>query len=204
MSNHPYEPTPQSEPPSPLDPASPAQATAPPHLPSPPIPALSPPVPAPPAPPMPPARRRVSGAAVVSAVIGAVLFFAAGFAVGFAIDRERSGSPSLFSDPLAQEDPKTPLDEARETCAPATSNVRIGDKGHTLIIDRAWADSGAGASSTQVLCIFDEIELPDYVFSQIEGTRALDGRQEADFGDYSAFWTYHPDNGLNMTITLHS
>ncbi|MCH7231884.1 hypothetical protein L0U85_13625 [Glycomyces sp. L485] len=92
--------------------------------------------------------------------------------------------------------------KAQETCAPGSSSVSIGDGGDTLIIDRAWAEENPGADSTEVMCIFDELEMPDAVISQINGTRALDGTQEANFGDYSTFWTYHPDDGLNMTITL--
>ena len=37
--------------------------------------------------------------------------------------------------------------------------------------------------------------------AHIESTRALDGYQQETFGEFSASWTYHPDDGLNMTIT---
>ena len=36
--------------------------------------------------------------------------------------------------------------------------------------------------------------------NHIESTRALDGTQEDSFGDYQARWTYHPDNGMNLTV----
>ncbi|WP_156925926.1 hypothetical protein [Glycomyces arizonensis] len=121
-------------------------------------------------------------------IVGAVFFFAAGLAVGIGIDG--AGGESSSS-----------LVEARENCAPDSLDIRIGDDGDTLIIDRAGAEENPGADYLDVLCIFDELGVPDSVTSQIEGTRALDGTQEADFGEYSAFWTYHPDDGLNMTIT---
>ena len=34
----------------------------------------------------------------------------------------------------------------------------------------------------------------------LAASRALDGTQEQSWGDYSASWTYHPDDGLNIVI----
>jgi hypothetical protein len=82
------------------------------------------------------------------------------------------------------------------------SDVRIGDDGDTMSIDRAGAEESPGATMTQLACILGELEVPDSVVDHIENTRALDGYQEASFGEYSASWTYHPDDGLNMTITI--
>ena len=41
---------------------------------------------------------------------------------------------------------------------------------------------------------------PSFVTAQIDTTRALDGLQKATWGKLSAFWTYHPDNGLNISF----
>lgn len=165
-----------------------------------PEPQPEPPSLSPPAPPPPPARRRASGALIASVIVGAVFFFTTGLAVGLILGGEQASSPSRSSD-SSQE---TTLAEAREACAPNSSRIDLGDDGHTLMIERAWAQENPGASNNQVVCLFDELGVPDSVVSRIEGTRALDGTQEADFGDYSAFWTFHPDDGLNMTITLES
>ena len=42
--------------------------------------------------------------------------------------------------------------------------------------------------------------LPDHVLSRIDSTRAIDGMQEAVFEDVTVFWSYHPDNGINLAI----
>ena len=42
--------------------------------------------------------------------------------------------------------------------------------------------------------------LPDYVLDQVSATRAIDGMQTAEWGSFSAFWNYHPDNGINFTV----
>lgn len=57
-----------------------------------------------------------------------------------------------------------------------------------------WIDSG------DVKCVLDKLEAPSSVWSKVGTTRALDGRQSADWGGYTASWTYHPDDGLNMLI----
>jgi len=49
--------------------------------------------------------------------------------------------------------------------------------------------------------VLNELDAPDYVLSQVESTNSLMGRQSADWGDLTASWSYHPDNGLQMTIT---
>jgi hypothetical protein len=41
---------------------------------------------------------------------------------------------------------------------------------------------------------------PSFVTAQIDTTRALDGLQKATWGKLRAFWTYHPDNGLNISF----
>lgn len=148
---------------------------------------------------------------MASGIIGAALLFFGGLAVGLVIGGERGESPasaeSQDSEGLEEaqepeESGETALEEAVKTCAPHSSSISTGDDGHTLMIDRAWANENPGASEIQVVCVFSELEVPDFVISQIDSTRALDGTQDADFGDYSAFWTYHPDDGLNMTITM--
>lgn len=39
------------------------------------------------------------------------------------------------------------------------------------------------------------------MLSEIGQTRALDGRQKASWGKVEASWSYHPDRGLDMTLT---
>jgi hypothetical protein len=94
----------------------------------------------------------------------------------------------------------TALKVARSKCAPSSNSVRLGDGGYTLIIERAAAKKNPGIDTKVLACIFDELDVPDSVVSQVESTTPLSGLQKADFSGFSAFWTYHPDRGLNMTI----
>lgn len=52
----------------------------------------------------------------------------------------------------------------------------------------------------RVTCFLNELKTPEYVRKHIESTRALDGQQTDKWDGYEARWTYHPDNGLLLTI----
>jgi hypothetical protein len=93
------------------------------------------------------------------------------------------------------------LEAVKEECAVGSSDIRIGDGGDTLSIDRAGAEVSPGATITQFECVIEALEVPDSLVDRINNTRALDGYQEGSFDQYSISWTYHPDDGVNMTIT---
>lgn len=79
-----------------------------------------------------------------------------------------------------------------------------------LIIDHKGQDDLRGASYGELQCVFENLEVPKADISKMEGTRALDGTLESDWessdGTYSieASWTYHPDDGLDITFRLRS
>jgi hypothetical protein len=58
-----------------------------------------------------------------------------------------------------------------------------------------------GLSYPYLRCIGNQIGMPEAVHSKIGITNALAGVVEATWPGYSAFWTYHPDHGLNITIS---
>jgi hypothetical protein len=58
----------------------------------------------------------------------------------------------------------------------------------------------SAASYADVSCTLSVMKAPSFVTAQIDTTRALDGLQKASWGKVSAFWTYHPDNGLNISF----
>jgi Putative peptidoglycan binding domain len=49
-------------------------------------------------------------------------------------------------------------------------------------------------------CVIEELAPPARVVRRIESTRALDGMQEESWDNFSALWTFHPDDGLSLTI----
>jgi hypothetical protein len=125
-------------------------------------------------------------------VAGGAALFLAGIGIGIAIGGDSGGGGGGSGS----------LEAVKEECASGSSDVQVGDDGDTLTIDRMGAEVSPGATFTQFDCIIEELDVPDSVVDRIENTRALDGYQDATFGEFAASWTYHPEDGLNMTITL--
>lgn len=82
------------------------------------------------------------------------------------------------------------------------SSASLEDRGSTLIL-------GAGGKYPSVFnavaikdlaCTLAMTSAPSFVVSQIDSTRALDGMQKAKWGSIEAFWTYHPDDGLDISF----
>lgn len=98
-------------------------------------------------------------------------------------------------------DGEMPLQDAVDACD-TTGTMTTGDEGHTLILDTEGEESGSGDYSYfDAVCVLGYLGVPDSTFDHIGSTRALDGMQTASWDNFSARWTYHPDNGLDITIT---
>lgn len=80
----------------------------------------------------------------------------------------------------------------------------IGDAGRTLTIDGLGEEDADGVDIDGIRCLLDVTEASDAVRSEIQQTRALDGRQQGTWGDIEASWAYHPDSGIEMVLTLKS
>ena len=83
------------------------------------------------------------------------------------------------------------------------AGVALLDNGATLTFSSAGKYSSVSASAasySDVACSLLVMNAPSFVTAQIDTTRALDGLQKATWGKLRAFWTYHPDNGLNISF----
>jgi hypothetical protein len=82
-----------------------------------------------------------------------------------------------------------------------SDQMHVGDEGRSVSIDGAGLP--AGPDIFEVACVLVALDVPDSVLARVDNTRALDGTQTAEWDDYAASWTYHPDAGLNMVIEQH-
>lgn len=96
---------------------------------------------------------------------------------------------------------QTTLQTAVEGCG-LTSKVTAGDNGKTVVLNGAGEDDAGSdtVKTEEIACILATTSVPQYVTSQIDSTRALDGMQHAEWDNYEAQWTYHPDSGLDLTL----
>jgi hypothetical protein len=114
-------------------------------------------------------------------------------------DSGSASSPQNTEDAFLADDSAflSPLAHAKNECAAG----QLADEDTTLIVDVQGEDVGSGSISFAALsCVLVELDTPSYVISQIDSTRALDGMQSASWETYTAQWTYHPDQGLDITI----
>ncbi|MDH6464331.1 hypothetical protein M2302_004529 [Micromonospora sp. A200] len=99
-------------------------------------------------------------------------------------------------------DTKTPFVAAKERCGSASAGgAELGDQGKTLTLHGAGKES-SGLSYSMLECYWSALDMSDAVKAEVGATRALDGRQTGDWGDIHASWSYHPDSGLQMVLTL--
>lgn len=83
-----------------------------------------------------------------------------------------------------------------------SSGSNLGDEGKTLSIDTMGEEDWSGASYEDLMCVLDNQKLgvPDYITQAVLNTRAIDGRQSDEFDGISMSWSYHPDNGMDITF----
>ncbi|MFB9797380.1 hypothetical protein ACFFON_10600 [Arthrobacter citreus] len=94
------------------------------------------------------------------------------------------------------------IEAAAEACSVLeTFGIDLGDNGQSISMSSEGEDS-AGAEYADISCVLAELEVPDSVETRIGTTRALDGRQSADWDKFTASWGYHPDSGLNIVIEI--
>lgn len=96
--------------------------------------------------------------------------------------------------------PNLALTHAVEAC-PASDYITVVDEGTALIITTEGTES-YGASINDMACVLTELDMPLNIINRLDTTRALDGTQTGSWAEYDASWNYHPDSGLNLTITL--
>ena len=76
----------------------------------------------------------------------------------------------------------------------------VADKGTTLTLTTAGESGVSYTDIEDVACVLAKLEVPSYVVSHIDSTRALDGQQTDEWDGISARWTYHPEDGLHLVL----
>ncbi len=133
-------------------------------------------------------------------VIALVAFLLGGL-VGWATDEGVTRAKAHRAAAVAAEAQSRVLSDAYQSCA-SPAGVTVADGGASMLIDTRGTEDSSGANLSGTACVLKALEIPDYVLSQVDATRALDGTQTATWNELSATWNYHPDHGMSMTIHL--
>jgi hypothetical protein len=80
--------------------------------------------------------------------------------------------------------------------------AQLKDGGRTLILDAVQERSYQinALLTTDYSCVIKILKMPAFIESKVGSTRAIDGMQRAQWNKVSAFWTFHPDDGLNIVF----
>ena len=84
----------------------------------------------------------------------------------------------------------------------STSGVALDDDGKNVFFDGSGEEDFSGIPYSDVSCVLKELDAPESIFERIGTTTSLKGLVEGEWGNYSANWTYHPDNGLDLSLQL--
>ncbi|AGL13903.1 hypothetical protein [Actinoplanes sp. N902-109] len=82
----------------------------------------------------------------------------------------------------------------------ADTGLTIADAGQTLLLDGTGEEDFTGMRSSDLSCVLEVLRTPQAVREHMWDTRALDGRQEDSWPGFTASWSYHPDDGMDMVI----
>jgi hypothetical protein len=115
----------------------------------------------------------------------------------------KTGSKYAWADygPIAAKSAKWLTEKAYYLCnLGGKYGVTLEDGGKTLTLDGVYKYF---ISEKDYKCVATALAMPASAEKRIGFTRALDGMQEARWGQINAFWNYHPDSGLNITFSYN-
>jgi hypothetical protein len=131
----------------------------------------------------------------VPILIGLVIVLALAVA-GLAVALLRAGGTETPTIAAAATPTKDPAFAVAKGACEVVAGYRVEDGGQTLTMTVGGAYMSAGT----LACVFDQLGVPAAVRDHVSTTRALDGQQTDSWAGYTARWTYHPDDGLQITI----
>lgn len=102
---------------------------------------------------------------------------------------------------LTRPDPAVKLIEQTVEVCNDSGFVRVADEGRTLIVSTE-GEEAIGAGFDELYCVINELEVPASIINRIDTTRALDGMQFGSWDSFEASWNYHPDNGMNLVVSV--
>lgn len=115
----------------------------------------------------------------------------------------KSGNTWSWKDygPIAAKNSRFLTEKAYYSCK---LNGKFGalleDGGKTLTLEGAFKYF---ITESNYNCVTKVLGMPRSVDRRVSITRAIDGVQEAKWGRISAFWNYHPDDGLDITFSYN-
>lgn len=136
-----------------------------------------------------------------AALVAAPLVLVAGAVIGLSTldgDATATGNPNQVE---ADRRLARAYFDCRNGTATRDNQMTLTDGDRTLLVDTNPDDTKSGETFGAYTCLITQLNIPQSITSRIERTTAMQGVQEGTTNGLHLSWTYHPDNGAEMTIT---
>ena len=80
-------------------------------------------------------------------------------------------------------------------------DIQVADDGRSMYLDGSGQEDSSSLEFSSQLCVLTSLGVPKIVLARMNSTSSLMGAQESDWDGIAAIWTYHPDNGLDISLT---
>ncbi len=150
-----------------------------------------------------PERRRLNLAWVIPvATVLLLAVFGAGWYGGSAFTEQQQADSERRAATSQQTEQVQRLQAAHTTCDDTGAGTTVADNGQTLTVDGKGSTDFSGLQVGTLNCVLEVLGVPEAVKRHMFATRALDGRQTDSWEAYTASWSYHPDNGLDLIVRV--
>jgi hypothetical protein len=134
---------------------------------------------------------------VVLAVVGVLIVGGIGAALVVQGDSDATGAAA---EPAAEPEAGTRFEEAFAQAGVTSKYITVEDGGTSIIVDGPPDDTNTNTFYPDLAALLSALDIPAYVVDQIDSTSSLQGLREASWYGIEAQWSYHPDNGLDLTL----
>jgi hypothetical protein len=133
---------------------------------------------------------------VVLVLVGVLIV--AGIAAALVLNGD-SDTTSAVATPAAEPE-GTRFEVAFEQAGVTSKYITVEDSGTSIIVDGPPDDTNTNTFYPDLAALLTALDVPAYVVDQIDSTSSLQGLREATWNGIEASWSYHPDNGLDLTL----
>ena len=130
-----------------------------------------------------------------------VLIVAGGIGAGLVSSSGDSDVTTTAESPAAEpEEEGTRFEEAFAQAGVTSKYITVQDGGASIIVDGPSDSTNTNTFYPDLAALLAALDVPSFVVDQIDSTTSLQGLREASWDGIEAQWSYHPDNGIDMTL----
>jgi hypothetical protein len=80
-------------------------------------------------------------------------------------------------------------------------DIQVSDDGKSMFLDGSGENDYSSLGVVDQVCILAQLDVPEIIITRMNATNALMGAQTGEWDGITASWTYHPNNGLDVSLS---